>query len=113
MSLADMIGSDVVTETPPVDRVRESWRQVMSMKRSTQQFRARLAKAQTAVENEIELDPQFGDVTVTIATVVRILDWTLRDLDRLRLPDELFEVVRPRPVIRIAAQGSARPSVDR
>jgi hypothetical protein len=26
-----------------------------------------------------------------MASVVRILDWTLGDLERLRLPDELFE----------------------
>jgi hypothetical protein len=75
--------------------MREAWRQVTSVRRSTQQFRARLQRALSSVENDVRLDPQLGDVAAAMTTVVRILDWAIGDLDRLKLPEELFEVVQP------------------
>jgi hypothetical protein len=67
MSLAEVIRSDRAPSRQPAgERLRESWRVVCSMKRSTQQFRARLARTQTAVENEISIDRQFGDVAATM-----------------------------------------------
>ena len=95
MSLPDTMPSN---EEVSFDRLRESWRVVYSMKRSTQQFRARLARTLSTIEQEIELDPQFAGVAATMATVARILDWTMRDLDHLRLPDEMFEVVPVQPI---------------
>jgi len=77
----------------PDDGLRESWRQVMSMRRSTQQFRARVGRTLPSVQMAMDADPQFGDVATTMAVLVRVLDWAVRDLDRLRLPEELFEVV--------------------
>ena len=97
MSLAET----VVAVQSPDDHLRESWRQVFSMKRSTQQFRARLARMLPVIEKDVELDPQFEDVTSTVATMLRILEWSTRDLDRLRLPDELFEVVPVQPTVRV------------
>jgi hypothetical protein len=110
MGLADPIRS---AEAPTIGRLRESWRQVISMKRSAQRFRTRLAGAQMVVEGEMEVDPQFGDVAAVMAVTIRILDWAIRDLDRLKLPDELFEVVPQRPVVRIAAETGARQSATR
>jgi hypothetical protein len=82
-----------------------SWRVVYSMKRSTQQFRARVKRALPMIEDEIGSDPQFAEVLARMATVVRILDWALCDLDRLRLPDELFEVIPVQTAVRIADAG--------
>ncbi len=96
-----ILAETVIAEQSSDDRLRESWRHVFSMKRSTQQFRPRLARTLSMVEQDVELDPQFGDVVTTMAAMVRILDWTMRDLDRLRLPDELFEVVPVQPAVRI------------
>lgn len=93
MSLPDVLAARAVTAPQPTDRLRESWRQVFSMKRSTQQFKARLKRTLPLMEYESELDPQFAEVAATMASVVRILDWTLGDLEGLRLPDELVEVV--------------------
>lgn len=98
MSLANK----AILEGSSEDHLRDSWRVVYSMKRSTQQFRARLKRALPTVENEIGTDPQFADVLATMATVARILDWALCDLDRLRLPDELFEVIPVQTAARIA-----------
>jgi hypothetical protein len=108
MSLAEAIRSDGAPSRQQAgEQLRESWRVVCSMKRSTQQFRARLARTLSAVENEVGTDSQFGDVAVTMAAMVRILDWALRDLDRLRLPDELFEVVPVQPAVRIVSSRKA------
>jgi len=102
MSLRDVIAADVTIAELPTDRRRESWRAVCRVKRSTQQFRARLKRTLGTIEKEVEGDPQFGEVAATVSYVVRILDWTIGDLERLRLPDELFEVVPVQPIVRIA-----------
>jgi hypothetical protein len=47
----------------------------------------------------IGVDPQFGEVAAVMAVVVRIIDWAVRDLDRLRLPEELFEVIPSQAVV--------------
>jgi hypothetical protein len=96
MSLADTEIAGRLSE----EHLRESWRRVMSVKRSTQQFRARLVRTLPMIEQEVELDQQFADVSATMATVIRILDWTLHDLDRLQLPDKLFEAIA-QPAVRI------------
>ena len=77
----------------PDDGLRESWRQVMSMRRSTQRFRARVGRTLPSVQMAMNADPQFGDVATVMAVMARVLDWAVRDLDRLRLPEELFEVI--------------------
>jgi hypothetical protein len=106
MSTAQVTASNGVAE----DDLRESWRQVMSMRRSTKQFRARVGRALPSVEMAIGVDPQFADVTAVMAAMVRILDWAVGDLDRLKLPEELFEMVPSRVVIpsrESAADGPA------
>lgn len=102
MSLA----SSAIAETSADDRLRESWRRVMTMKRSTQQFRARLIRTLPLVGQGTDIDPQFGEVAAKMAAVVQILGWTMHDLDRLRLP-ELFEVVTAQPGVRIVSGRTA------
>jgi hypothetical protein len=65
----------------------------MSVRRRALLFRARLARTLPKIENESDRDVQLGDVATTIAVLVRIIDWAVRDLDHLRLPAELLEVV--------------------
>ena len=77
----------------PDDGLRESWRQVMSMRRSTQQFRARVSRTLPSVQMAVNADPQFGDAATVMTVLVRVLDWAVHDLDLLRLPEELFEVI--------------------
>ena len=89
MSAVDVSPSNAESD----DGLRESWRQVMSMRRSTQQFRARMGRTLPSVQMAMNADPQFGDVVTVMVVLVRVLDWAVRDLDRLRLPEELFEVV--------------------
>jgi hypothetical protein len=97
VSLADA----TIAERSADDRLRESWRRVMAVKRSTQQFRARLTRTLPLVEQGIDIDEQFGEVAATMATVVHVLGWTMHDFDLLRLPDELFEVAPVQRGVRI------------
>jgi len=87
------VANVTVSNGAPDDGLRESWRQVMSMRRSTQQFRARMGRTLPSVQMAMNADPQFGDVVTVMVVLVRVLDWAVHDLDRLRLPEELFEVV--------------------
>jgi len=87
---ANASGADTAT-----DPMRDGWRRVMSVKRSTRQFRTRLGRSVAAIDDAAQVDPQFGDVVVVTRVVLRILDWAVGDLDRLRIPDELFEEVPP------------------
>jgi hypothetical protein len=75
------------------EQLREAWCEAMSVRRSTQQFRARLARTLPVIENECGSDAQLGDVAAVVTVVARILDWAMLDLDHVRLPDELLEVV--------------------
>jgi hypothetical protein len=95
-----MTSDSIENEEDRAEQLRETWREVMSVRRSTQQFRARLARALPVIENESGRDVQLGDVAAVMTMVVRILDWTMRDLDRLHLPAELLEVVLPVSRIR-------------
>jgi hypothetical protein len=89
-----MMSVQAVTDVNITDeRTRETWREVMSMRRRALLFRARLARTLPMIENESGRDVQLGDVATTIAVLVRIIDWATRDLDRLHLPEELLEVV--------------------
>jgi hypothetical protein len=62
--------ANVTASNGPDDNLRESWRQVTSMRRSTQRFRARVGRTLPYVQMAMTAD-----------------------LDRLRLPEELFEVI--------------------
>jgi hypothetical protein len=67
-----------------------------------------------SVEVAIGVDPQFGNVAVVMAVVLRILDWAARDLDRLTLPEELFEAVPSHAVVlRRCPEPTGRPTTDR
>jgi hypothetical protein len=75
------------------DQLRETWREVMSVRRSTQQFRGRLARTLPTIEEQTGSDPCLGDVATTVAVLVRILDWVTRELKDVYPPEELFEVI--------------------
>ncbi len=92
-----------IAENAANDRLRESWRRVMMMKRSTQRFRVRLTRTLPLVGQEVDIDPQFGDVVAKMAAVVQVLGWTMQELDRLSLPDELFEVIPVQRGVRIVS----------
>src|SRR5689334_8829207 len=96
---ANADGADTTT-----DRLRDDWRRVMSMKRTTQQFRTKLERSVAAIDDAAQVDPQFGDVVMVTRVLLRILDWAVGDLDRLRLPDELFEEIPPHTATRTAGQ---------
>jgi hypothetical protein len=93
MSLPTMASNSIAIEMNRGDELRETWREVMSVRRSTQQFRSRLARTLPTMEAQVGCDARLGDIVTSVSVLVRILDWTMRELKDVYPPEELFEVI--------------------
>jgi hypothetical protein len=93
VSLPTMESNSIENEGDRGDQLRETWREVTSVRRRTQQFRSRLARTLPTIEEQAGSDPRLGDVVTTVAVLVRILDWATRELKDVYPPEELFEVI--------------------
>jgi hypothetical protein len=61
-----MVSNSIENKEDRGEQLRETWRQVMSVRRSALQFRSRLARTLPTIEEEVGRDPHLGDVVTTI-----------------------------------------------
>jgi hypothetical protein len=102
-----MVSNSIENKEDRGEQLRETWRQVMSVRRSALQFRSRLARTLPTIEEEVGRDPHLGDVVTTITVLVRILDWTMGELKDVYPPQELFEVIVLPTVARLTGMEEA------